>query len=201
MRSPSERSDAAARTTLRRLLGPLPRYLPALAVIAVLACMLVPLATPLVDLLLSLSLALAILLLVACLGVRRSADFLAFPSLLLLATLTRLALNVQTTRLILSEANAGQVIDAFARLVVRGEMIVGVVIFALITAVQYLVIARGAERVAEVAARFALDGLPGQQAAIDGDLRSGAISAGEAAKRRAALVERSRFYGAMDGAV
>jgi len=163
--------------------------------------MLVPLPTGVVDLLLSLSLALALLLLVACLGIRRSPDFLAFPALLLFATLTRLALNVQTTRLILSEGQAGAVIEAFASLVVRGEMIVGVVIFAIITAVQYLVIARGAERVAEVAARFALDGLPGQQAAIDADLRGGTISALEAGRRRAALDERSRFYGAMDGSI
>ncbi len=186
---------------LSRFAGPLPRYLPAFGVVALLACMLVPLPTVAVDLLLSLNLALALLLLAACLGVRRSADFLAFPALLLFATLTRLALNVQTTRLILSEADAGAVIEAFAGLVVRGEMIVGVVIFAIITAVQYLVIARGAERVAEVAARFALDGLPGQQAAIDADLQGGTISAVEAGRRRAALDERSRFYGAMDGSI
>lgn len=183
------------------LVRPLPRYLPALGVVGLMVCMLVPLPTGLVDLLLSLSLALAVLLLVVCLGVRRSADFLAFPSLLLLATLLRLALNVQTTRLILADASAGQVIEAFAELVVRGDMVVGAVVFAIITAVQYLVITRGAERVAEVGARFALDGLPGQQQAIDADLRGGAISAHEAARRRAALIERSSFYGAMDGAV
>ncbi len=193
--------NSALLGALSRLARPLPRLLPAFGVVALLACMLVPLPTGLVDLLLSLSLALALLLLVACLGIRRSADFLAFPALLLFATLTRLALNVQTTRLILSDASAGEVIDAFASLVVRGEMIVGVVIFGIITVVQFLVIARGAERVAEVAARFALDGLPGQQAAIDADLRSGSISAREAGRRRAALGERSRFYGAMDGAI
>ncbi|MEZ4453724.1 MAG: FHIPEP family type III secretion protein [Nannocystaceae bacterium] len=194
-------ADAPLGAALRRFVQPLPRYLPALGVVALLVCMLVPLSTEVVDLLLSLSLALGVLLLVACLGIRRSADFLAFPTLLLLATLMRLALNVQTTRLILSDANAGHVIDAFAQLVVRGNMVVGGVLFAIITAVQYLVIARGAERVAEVAARFALDGLPGGQAAIDADLRSGAISAHEAARRRASLIERSRFYGAMDGAI
>ena len=193
--------NSALLAALTRVARPLPRFLPAFGVVALLACMLVPLPTVAVDLLLSLSLALALLLLVACLGIRRSADFLAFPALLLFATLTRLALNVQTTRLILSDASAGEVIDAFATLVVRGEMLVGVVIFAIITAVQFLVIARGAERVAEVAARFALDGLPGQQAAIDADLRGGTISAREAGRRRAALDERSRFYGAMDGAI
>ncbi|HGG57380.1 MAG TPA: EscV/YscV/HrcV family type III secretion system export apparatus protein, partial [Nannocystis exedens] len=199
--SRSRKSKPALIEVLTRFALPLPRFLPAFGVVALLACMLVPLPTVAVDLLLSLNLALALLLLAACLGVRRSADFLAFPALLLFATLIRLALNVQTTRLILSEADAGAVIEAFASLVVRDEMIVGVVIFAIITAVQYLVIARGAERVAEVAARFALDGLPGQQAAIDADLRGGTISAVEAGRRRAALDERSRFYGAMDGSI
>lgn len=162
--------------------------------------MLVPLPSAAVDLLLSLSLAAAVLLLVASLAVRRSVDFLSFPSLLLLVTLSRLALNVATTRLILSQGEAGRVIDAFAGLVVRGDLLVGAVMFAVITAVQFLVIARGSERVAEVAARFALDGLPGHQAAIDADLRAGAISAEEAARRRAALGERASFHGAMDGA-
>ncbi|MCA9659715.1 MAG: FHIPEP family type III secretion protein, partial [Myxococcales bacterium] len=133
---------------LWRLTRPLPRYVPALGVVALLACMLVPLPTALVDLLLSLSLSLGLLLLVACLGIRRSAEFLAFPTLLLFTTLARLALNVQTTRLILSKADAGSVIAAFAELVTAGDIVVGAVIFAIITAVQYLVIARGAERVA-----------------------------------------------------
>jgi type III secretory pathway component EscV len=177
-----------------------PRLLPAVWVCVMLACMLVPLPTAAVDLLLSLSLAGAVVLLVASLAVRRSVELLGFPGLLLLLTLSRLALNVATTRLILSQADAGRVIDAFAGLVVRGDLVVGAVMFAVITAVQYLVIARGSERVAEVAARFALDGLPGEQAAIDADLGAGAISGEEAARRRAALLERSNFYGAMDGA-
>jgi type III secretion protein V len=185
---------------LRHALAGWPRLVPALWVCAMLACMLVPLPTGAVDLLLSLSLAASVLLLVASLAVRRSAEFLAFPALLLLVTLSRLALNVATTRLILSQADAGRVIDAFAGLVVRGDILVGAVMFAVITAVQFLVIARGSERVAEVAARFALDGLPGQQAGIEADMRAGAISAEEAARRRDALLERSRFYGAMDGA-
>src|SRR5690606_3798393 len=104
-----------------------------------------------------------------------------------------------TTRLILSQADAGQVINAFANLVVRGDLVVGAVMFAVITAIQYFVIARGAERVAELAARFALDGMPGQQQAIDADLRSGAISPREAQAQRAALSERSDFFGRMDG--
>ncbi len=163
--------------------------------------MLVPLPTAIVDLLLSLSLAGAILLLVISVGVRRSVEFIDFPTLLLVTTLFRLALNIQTTRLILSQGDAGRVIDAFATLVVRNELIVGVVMFAIITGVQYLVIARGSERVAEVAARFALDALPGHQGAIDADLRSGALTPRQAAQRRERLVEQSNFYGAMDGAV
>jgi type III secretion protein V len=190
---------AALTAVLRSLARELPGLAPAAAVIALLLCLLVPLPTAIVDLLLSLSLAGAVLMLVAGLRVRRAAEFLAFPSLVLLLTLYRLALNVSTTRLILSQADAGQVIDAFAGLVVRGDLVVGAVMFAVITAIQYFVIARGAERVAEVAARFALDGMPGQQAAIDADLRASTISPREAQARRAALSERSEFFARMDG--
>ncbi len=184
-----------------KLLKGLPAVAPTFLVVAMLACVLVALPTPLVDLLLSVSLAGSVLLLVASLTIGRSTDFANFPSLLLLATLFRLSLNVSTTRLILSQADAGRVVDAFASIVVRGDLIVGGVMFAIITIVQYVVIARGSERVAEVAARFALDGLPGHQAAIDADLRAGVISAREAADRRVSLAGRSSFYGAMDGAV
>lgn len=183
------------------LLRALPQLGPTVLVIALLACVLVPLPTVLVDLLLSLSLAGSVLVLVAAMLVRRSTDFLGFPTLLLLLTLFRLALNVTTTRLILSRADAGRVVDAFASVVVRDDLVVGAVMFGIITAVQYIVIARGAERVAEVGARFALDGLPGHQAAIDADLRSKVISPREAAQRRARLSERSNFHGAMDGAM
>lgn len=185
----------------RSLLAGLPSLAPTFLVVGLMACVLVPLPTLLVDLLLSLSLAGSIVLLVASLRVERTSEFLSFPSLLLLVTLFRLALNISTTRLILSQADAGQVIDAFSGIVVRNDLIVGGVLFAIITAVQYLVIARGTERVAEVGARFALDGMPGNQAAIDADLRSGSISPREASRRRARLMERSNFYGAMDGAV
>lgn len=183
----------------RSLARELPGTSPLILIVALLLCLLLPLPTVLVDLLLSLSLAGAVLLLVAGLRVARAAEFLAFPTLVLLLTLYRLALNVSTTRLILSQADAGRVIDAFAELVIRGDLLVGAVMFAIITAIQYLVIARGAERVAEVAARFALDGMPGQQAAIDADLRSGTIGPREAQARRAALSERSEFFARMDG--
>lgn len=186
---------------LKALLEGLPAVAPTFAVVALLACVLLPLPTPLVDVLLSMSLAGSVLLMVASLTVRRTTDFIGFPALLLLATLYRLALNLSTTRLILSQGYAGEVIEAFAGVVVRGDLIVGGVMFVLITIVQFVVIARGAERVAEVGARFALDGLPGHQAAIDADLRAGVISPSEAARRRADLIERSNFYGAMDGTV
>jgi type III secretion protein V len=195
---PRQNPVVQAGTTLLR---GLPTVAPTFVVVALLACVLVPLPTPLVDLLLSVSLAGSVLLLVGSLKIARSSEFTTFPALLLLATLFRLALNVSTTRLILSEANAGKVVDAFASVVVRGDLIVGGVMFAILTIVQFGVIARGAERVAEVAARFALDGLPGHQAAIDADLRAGVISAREASRRRAELAERSSFYGAMDGAI
>lgn len=189
------------RTGGTTLLGALPGLAPTFTIVALLACVLVPLPTALVDLLLSVSLSGAVLLLVAGLRVRRASDFLSFPSLLLLVTLYRLAINVSTTRLILSQADAGRVVDAFATFVVRNDLVVGGVMFAIISVIQYLVIARGSERVAEVAARFALDGLPGHQQAIEADLRAGRLSPAEASRRRAALMERSSFYGAMDGAI
>jgi type III secretion protein V len=187
------------RGAVRSLGRELPGVAPAVVVIALILCLLVPLPTAIVDLLLSLSLASAVVLLVAGLRVRRAAEFLSFPTLVLLLTLYRLALNVSTTRLILAQADAGRVIDAFANLVVRGDLLIGAVMFGVITAIQYFVIARGAERVAEVAARFTLDGMPGQQQAIDADLRSGAIGPREAQARRAALNERADFFGRMDG--
>lgn len=196
LRPPSLASlTVAARSLARELPGASPLVL----IVALLLCLLLPLPTAVVDLLLSLSLAASVLLLVAGLRVARAAEFLAFPTLVLLLTLYRLALNVSTTRLILSQADAGRVIDAFADLVVRGDLLVGAVMFGIISAIQYLVIARGAERVAEVAARFALDGMPGQQAAVDADLRAGVIGPREAQGRRAALSERSEFFARMDG--
>lgn len=174
---------------------------PTIFVLGLLGCVLLPLPTPIIDLLLSLSLSGSLLLLSVSLTIRRTTDFMSFPALLLLATLFRLTLNISTTRLILSDGDAGRVIDAFAGVVVRNDPIVGGVMFIIITIVQFVVIARGAERVAEVGARFALDGLPGHQAAIDADVRSGVVTPNEAARRRAELSDRSNFYGAMDGTV
>lgn len=185
----------------RGVLAGLPHYGLALWVLAAVVGALVPMPALLVDLLLTLSLAGSTALLVASLAARRSADFLGFPTLLILVTLSRLSLNVTTTRMILTEGDAGRVIDAFATLVIREDLIVGAVMFAIFLVVQLAVVARGAERIAEVAARFALDGLPGHQAAIEADLRAGALTPAEAGRRRARLLDRSSFYGAMDGAV
>lgn len=172
----------------------------ALWALAALACAIVPLPQGLVDILLAASLAGSFVLLAASVTATRSSDLLWFPTLLLLMTLSRLALNVSTTRLILAEADAGRVVEAFASAVIRDDLAVGAAVFAIVTVVQLVVITRGTERIAEVAARFALDALPGQQAAIDADVKAGSLAPGEAAQRRARLIERANFCGAMDGA-
>ena len=171
----------------------------ALAVAGAVALIIVPLPPPLIDLLLSVQLGCAVVILLVALGAQRPLELSTFPLVLLLATLFRLALNISTTRLILGDADGGQVIEAFGDAVVGGALLVGVVIFALITIVQYLVVARGAERVAQVAARFALDGLPGRQLAIDADVRAGLLDPEAARTRREQLARESGLYGAMDG--
>ncbi|MCA9605626.1 MAG: FHIPEP family type III secretion protein, partial [Myxococcales bacterium] len=147
------------------------RHVPEVAlatlVVLVVGMMIVPLPTWLLDLLIATNLSLAVLLLLTAFFVRRPLAFGAFPTILLVTTLFRLALNVSSTRLILLQADAGDVIAAFGEFVVRGNYVVGAVIFAILTLVQFVVIARGAERVAEVGARFTLDALPGKQLAID----------------------------------
>jgi type III secretory pathway component EscV len=171
------------------------------AVVAVVAMMIVPLTPWLLDLLISLNLALSVLVLSLALFVRRPLAFTAFPTLLLVATLYRLALNVSSTRLILLKADAGRIIGGFGGVVVGGDILVGAVIFGILAMVLFLVITKGAERVAEVAARFTLDALPGMQLAIDSDLRSGAVSPQEAAGSRKDLDRQSRYYGSLDGAM
>jgi type III secretion protein V len=170
-------------------------------VICVVAMLIVPLPRPLLDLLLALNLGLAVALLMAALLAPRPLEFAAFPTLLVVTTLFRVGLEVSATRLILADADAGEVVRAFGGAVVAGNLVVGLVVFAVITIVQLVVVARGAERVAEVAARFALDAMPGKQMAIDGELRSGAIDAETARRRRGDLERESQLYGAMDGAM
>src|SRR5690606_35856251 len=130
----------------------------------------------------------------------RALDIAAFPAILLVATLGRLALNVSSTRLILLDGYAGQVIQQFGRFVVGGNPVVGFIVFVILVVIQFIVITRGAERVAEVAARFTLDAMPGKQMSIDADLNAGLIDEEEARARRAEIARESDFYGAMDGA-
>lgn len=173
----------------------------AVIVVAVVAMMVVPLPAIAIDLLLAVSFTSAVVILLTAVYAPSPARLTTLPTILLVATLFRLGVNVSTTRRILAEADGGQVVRAFGDFVAQGQLVVGLVVFAVITIVQYLVVARGAERVAEVAARFALDGLPGKQLAIDADLRAGAIDATEAARRRSALEQQSQLYGALDGAM
>jgi len=173
----------------------------AAAMAAVLGALIIPLPPWLLDLGLAINLAAAVALLVAALYARDALKVTSFPTLLLFTTLFRLALNVSSTRLALAEGHAGDVIQAFGEFVVRGDYVVGAVIFAILTLVQFLVVAKGAERVAEVSARFTLDAMPGKQMSIDADLRAGAIDQAQARRRRRNLERESQMFGAMDGAM
>src|SRR5688572_519101 len=163
--------------------------------------LIVPLPRPLLDGLLALNIGIAVALLMASLFPPTPLRFASVATLLVSTTLFRVGLEVSTTRLILADANAGEVVHAFGSSVVASNLVVGLVVFAVITIVQLIVVSRGAERVAEVSARFALDAMPGKQMAIDNDLKSGAIDAETARKRRADLERESSLYGAMDGAM
>jgi flagellar biosynthesis protein FlhA len=170
------------------------------ALLGLLVVFLVPLPTFLLSLLLAFNIGATILLLLITLTVRQPLDFSTFPSLLLLLTLYRLALNVATTRLILLNADAGGVVEAFGKIVVGGNLVVGLVIFLILIVIQFVVITKGAGRVSEVAARFTLDSMPGKQMAIDAEMNAGLIDEAEAKRRRTALMRESEFYGTMDGA-
>lgn len=173
----------------------------AVFVASIIGMMIVPLPTPLLDLLIATNISLAVIMLLVATYARGGLSFAVLPTALLLSTLYRLALNISSTRLILLQADAGEVIDAFGHFVVRGNYVVGAVVFAILTLVQFVVVARGAERVAEVGARFSLDAMPGRQLAIDADLRSGVIDVEQARNQRQELQRESQFYGAMDGAM
>lgn len=163
--------------------------------------MVIPLPTLLVDVLIATNIAFSLLILVVAFYIGRPADFSALPPIILLGTLFRLALSITTTRLILLHADAGDIVATFGRFVIGGEVAVGLVVFLIITASQFIVITKGAERVAEVAARFTLDAMPGKQMSIDNDLRNGDIDPAEARARRSRLERESQLYGAMDGAM
>lgn len=170
-------------------------------VVAVIVMMALPLPPWSLDILVALNISMGVMLLLIALFVPTPLAFSTFPSVLLITTLFRISLNVATTRQVLLHADGGDIINAFGNMVVGGSLVVGLVIFLIITVVQFIVVAKGAERVAEVGARFTLDALPGKQMSIDADLRAGVISQTEAFNRRSELVQESHFYGSMDGAM
>lgn len=169
--------------------------------VVVVALMIIPLPTPLVDTLIGVNMALSFLMLMMSMYVRTALDFSVFPTMLLFTTLFRVGLNITTTRLILLQADAGEIIFTFGEFALGGNFVVGAVVFLILTIVQFLVIAKGAERVAEVGARFTLDAMPGKQMSIDADMRAGVIDMEEAQRRRERVSQESQMYGAMDGAM
>ena len=177
----------------------------ALVIVVILSIFFLPIPAFMIDLGLAFSIALSVLILMVALWIEKPLDFSAFPTVLLMATLTRLALNIATTRLILAhgsegETAAGYIIGGFSRLVMSGDFVIGLIVFAILLTINFVVITKGATRIAEVGARFTLDAIPGKQMAIDADLSSGLINDKEAQRRRRELEEESSFFGSMDGA-
>jgi len=177
----------------------------AIGIVMLLAILFLPIPTFLIDIGLAFSIAFSVLILMVALWIQRPLDFSSFPTILLLATMTRLALNIATTRVILSQGNegydaAGHVIAGFADMVMTGDFVIGVIVFLILVTVNFIVITKGATRIAEVGARFTLDAIPGKQMSIDADLSAGLIDEKEAQRRRKELEEESSFFGSMDGA-
>ncbi len=177
----------------------------AIGIVGIIVLLILPIPAFLLDMLLSISIASSVLILMTSILIRRPLEFTAFPTVLLVATLFRLALNIATTRLILSHGHegahgAGAVIETFGRLMMGGNFAIGVIVFAILVVVNFVVITKGSGRIAEVAARFTLDSMPGKQMAIDADLSSGLIDQDQAKLRRKELEQESTFFGAMDGA-
>ncbi|MBF0472958.1 MAG: FHIPEP family type III secretion protein, partial [Nitrospirae bacterium] len=173
--------------------------------IAIIAVMLIPLPPFVLDLLLSMSIAISVVIMITAVYVKKPLDFSVFPSLLLITTLYRLSLNIASTKLILLHGHegvdsVGNVIKSFGNFVVGGNYAVGLIVFLILVLVNFVVITRGSGRIAEVAARFTLDAMPGKQMAIDADLNAGLIDEAEARKRRDTIRQEADFYGAMDGA-
>jgi flagellar biosynthesis protein FlhA len=172
----------------------------AVAVLVILALMVIPVSPVLLDVLMTFSIALAVVVMLVSLYLREPLQFSTFPSLLLVMTLFRLALNVASTRLILSRGQAGQVVQSFGDFVVGGNYVIGVIVFVILVIVNFLVITKGSTRIAEVSARFTLDAMPGKQMAIDADLNAGLINERQARTRRDKIAHEAEFFGAMDGA-
>ncbi|MFC1763399.1 flagellar biosynthesis protein FlhA [Planctomycetota bacterium] len=172
----------------------------AISLVAVLATLIIPLPTFLLDLFLACSISLAVAVLIVTLSAKEALELSTFPSLLLFVTLFRLSLNVASTRLILQNGDAGHVIETFGQFVAGGNIVIGLVIFLILVIIQFIVITKGSERISEVSARFTLDAMPGKQMAIDADLNAGLITEAQANERRGKIIKESEFYGAMDGA-
>lgn len=173
----------------------------AILIVSIIFMMILPLPTALVDILIATNMTLSAILLMVAMYLPSPLAFSSFPSVLLITTIFRLGISIATTRLILLQGDAGHIIETFGNFVVGGNLIVGLVVFLILTIVQFIVITKGAERVAEVAARFSLDAMPGKQMSIDADLRAGTIDMNEARRRRQIVEKESQLYGAMDGAM
>ncbi len=185
--------------TVRRLLKHTD-LVAAVAVVVVVTMLIIPLPSMLLDLFITINISAALAVVVATMYLKKALDFSAFPSLLLLTTMFRLAINVSVTRLILTKGDAGSVVHDFGQFVVGGNVVIGLVIFLILVVIQFVVVTNGAGRVAEVAARFTLDAMPGKQMAIDADLNAGLITDEQARNRRTEIGREADFYGAMDGA-
>lgn len=173
----------------------------AVFVVSIIFMLVIPLPTLIIDVLIAFNISIAVILLMVAIYLAAPLDFAAFPAVLLITTLFRLALSISTTRLILLQADAGEIIQTFGEFVVGGNLVVGLVIFLILTIVQFIVITKGAERVAEVSARFSLDAMPGKQLSIDADVRAGSLSLEEAKAQRNNIQRESKLYGSMDGAM
>ena len=172
----------------------------AFGIIFILGLMIIPLPPFLLDFLLAINISLALLILIVSLYINSPLEISVFPQLLLVLTIFRLALNISSTRLILLQGYAGEVINTFGNFVVGGSYVVGFVVFLILVIIQFIVIVKGSGRISEVAARFTLDAMPGKQMAIDADLNSGLVTEGEARKRRDSIAREAEFFGSMDGA-
>src|SRR5438105_1999302 len=194
---------------LQALLGPNVKAIAALAaplvIVMILAMMVLPLPAFALDLLFTFNIAMALMVMMVAAYMVRPLDFAAFPAVILLTTLLRLSLNVASTRVVLLEGHtgagaAGKVIESFGHFLIGGNFAVGLIVFAILVVINFIVVTKGAERIAEVGARFTLDAMPGKQMAIDADLNAGLIDDKEAKRRRAEVGEEAEFFGSMDGA-
>ena len=170
-------------------------------VVAVVMLIIIPMPPLALDILIAINITIGILLLLSAIYVTKPLDFSTFPTVLLISTLFRLAISISTTRMILSTMDGGSIIQQFGEMVAAGNLVVGLVVFLIITVVQFIVVSKGAERVAEVAARFSLDAMPGKQLSIDSDLRSGILTKDEAKEKRRTLELESKLHGSLDGAM